>query len=248
MSPTKSAAPARSVTRSKAAPPRANVSKAEASYALLRERILDGTYGPGYRLVLDQLARETGVSTIPLREALRRLQSDGFVQVVRNVGARVAEFDSSRVEHTLHVLARLEGYATAVAAPEMSAADIKVSRAINKRMLAALENFDPTGFTALNREFHFSIYQHCPDDHLTNLLETEWARLDHMRRSSFSYVPGRARISVAEHDEMLKLISGNAPADEIERVARAHKIGTANALHDHQVIAEHHENGVVTAR
>ena len=118
MSPTKSAAPARSVTRSKAAPPRANVSKAEASYALLRERILDGTYGPGYRLVLDQLARETGVSTIPLREALRRLQSDGFVQVVRNVGARVAEFDSSRVEHTLHVLARLEGYATAVAAPD----------------------------------------------------------------------------------------------------------------------------------
>ncbi|MCW5252573.1 MULTISPECIES: GntR family transcriptional regulator [unclassified Streptomyces] len=213
---------------------RATGSKAEVSYELLRSRILDGTYGPGYRLVLSQLARETGVSTIPLREALRRLQSDGLVEVVRNIGARVAVFDAAQVEHSLHVLARLEGYATAISAPHMTARHIQRSRRINARMTTALEDFDPASFTALNREFHFSLYEHCPDAHLVSLLEAEWARLDHMRRSTFSHVPGRARRSVEEHERLLELIGERAGAQEIERVACAHKIATAEALHRSQ--------------
>ncbi|WP_432124166.1 GntR family transcriptional regulator [Streptomyces sp. C10-9-1] len=205
-------------------------SKAEASYELLRSRILDGSYGPGYRLVLSQLARETGVSTIPLREALRRLQSDGLVEVVRNIGARVAVFDAAQVEHSLQVLARLEGYATAISAPRMQAEDVERSRRINTRMAKALEDFDPASFTALNREFHFSLYAHCPDAHLVALLEAEWARLDHMRRSTFSHVPGRARLSVAEHERLLELVEAHADPAEVERVACAHKVATADAL------------------
>ncbi|MDI3387797.1 GntR family transcriptional regulator [Streptomyces sp. B-S-A8] len=210
---------------------RAKGSKAEVSYELLRSRILDGTYGPGYRLVLSQLARETGVSTIPLREALRRLQSDGLVEVVRNIGARVAVFDAAQVEHSLQVLARLEGYATAISVAHMTAKHIGRSRKINARLTKALEDFDPASFTALNREFHFSVYECCPDAHLVSLLEAEWARLDHMRRSTFSFVPGRARRSVTEHERMLELIEKRAPAQEIERLACAHKIATADALH-----------------
>ncbi|WP_067176726.1 GntR family transcriptional regulator [Microtetraspora niveoalba] len=216
-------------------PARAKESKAERSYELLRSRILDGTYGPGYRLVMDQLARETGVSTIPLREAVRRLQSDGLVEVVRNIGARVAVFDAAQVEHSLQILARLEGYATAISAPHMTPEKIEASRKINSRMMEALEAFDPSSFTALNREFHFSIYEHCPDEHLNALLESEWARLDHMRRSSFTYVPGRARRSVEEHEHMLDLIERGADPHEIERVACAHKIATAAALHNANV-------------
>ncbi|MFF8811307.1 GntR family transcriptional regulator [Streptomyces pactum] len=220
-----------SVTQKQA---RAKGSKAEVSYELLRSRILDGTYGPGYRLVLSQLARETGVSTIPLREALRRLQSDGLVEVVRNIGARVAVFDAAQVEHALQVLARLEGYATAISAPHMTEADLAHARTINDRMTTALEDFDPASFTALNREFHFSLYAHCPDAHLVSLLEAEWARLDHMRRSTFSHVPGRARRSVAEHERLLELIATRAPAEEIERAACAHKVATADALRQSQ--------------
>jgi DNA-binding GntR family transcriptional regulator len=226
--------PAKGSTQTKA-----KASKAELSYELLRSRILDGTYGPGYRLVMDQLARETGVSTIPLREALRRLQSDGLVEVVRNIGARVAVFDAAQVEHSLQVLARLEGYATAISAPNMSADAIAESRDVNARMSAALEQFDPASFTALNRRFHFSIYQHCPDEHLGAVLESEWARLDHMRRSTFSWVPGRARRSVEEHELILDLIAAGAEPHELERVACAHKIATAEALHLARITPQH---------
>ncbi|MDF5758966.1 GntR family transcriptional regulator [Spongiactinospora sp. TRM90649] len=232
VSTTKRSAPARKQTRPKG-------SKAEISYSLLRSRILDGTYGPGYRLVIDQLARETGVSTIPLREAVRRLQSDGLVEVIRNIGARVAAFDSVQVEHTLNVLARLEGYATAISAPRMGLTQVRESREINARMFEALEEFDPSSFTALNREFHFSLYRHCPDAHLNALLESEWARLDHMRRSTFTYVPGRARRSVEEHERLLDLIEGRAAAADIEEAARNHKIATASALHSAHVGSPH---------
>ncbi|MFI0480707.1 GntR family transcriptional regulator [Actinomadura sp. 9N215] len=206
-------------------------SKAEFCYELLRSRILDGTYVPGYRLVIKELARETGVSTIPLREALRRLQSDGVVEVVRNVGARVAVFDAKQVEHTQQILARLEGYATAAAAPHMTSAQVSASHEINDRMTEALAEFDSTAFTTLNREFHFSIYRHCPDARLRSLLEAQWTLLNHMRRSTFTYVPSHARRSVAEHAHILALISGRAAAAEIERVACAHKSATADVPH-----------------
>ncbi|WP_149258743.1 GntR family transcriptional regulator [Actinomadura sp. K4S16] len=202
---------------------RTRESKVEFCYGLLRSRILEGIYVPGYRLVINQLAQEAGVSTIPLREALRRLQSDGLVEVVRNVGARVAVFDAEQVEHTLQVLARLEGYATAISAPRMTAGHVAASREINDRMAEALEQFDPAAFTALNREFHFSIYEHCPDPHLRSLLEAEWTRLDHMRRSSFGCLPGRARRSVVEHGHILDLIVEGGDPAETERVARAHR-------------------------
>src|SRR5690348_173461 len=71
----------------------AATSRVELAYATIRERIIAGTYGPGYRLVLDELAREIGSSPVPVREAIRRLEAEGWVEYQRHVGARVASFD-----------------------------------------------------------------------------------------------------------------------------------------------------------
>ena len=53
-----------------------------------------------------------------------------------------------------------------------------------------------------------------------------------IRRSSFAFVPGRAQASVQEHEYILNLIEQHAPAEEIERVARAHKLGTLGAFQE----------------
>src|SRR5262245_45003271 len=71
------------------------ISRFELAYTTIRQRILNGAYGPGYRLVLDELAREIGMSPVPVREAVRRLEAEGYVDFQRNVGARVATFDES---------------------------------------------------------------------------------------------------------------------------------------------------------
>src|SRR5699024_7788780 len=65
------------------------VSKSEMVYHRVRDRILSGQYGAGFRLVRDQLAREFDVSPVPVREAIRRLEAEGLVTFTRNVGAEV---------------------------------------------------------------------------------------------------------------------------------------------------------------
>lgn len=203
-------------------------------YALLKTRILDGTYGPGHRLVLDQLGRDTGISPIPWREAMRRLEAEGWLEMVPNVGARVATFDAGEWSRSMRLLARLEGLATALAAAEITADELADARQINKQMSEALADFDPLRFSHLNKAFHTLICHRAPDTHLVALLDTEWSRLDLIRRSIFTHAPGRAVQSVAEHDGLLQLLESHADADTIEAAARAHKLNTLEAVSRHE--------------
>ncbi|WP_416979569.1 FCD domain-containing protein [Streptomyces sp. T028] len=97
-------------------------------------------------------------------------------------------------------------------------------------MRASLDDLDPIRFSALNREFHFTLHERCPNERVRGLLETQWARLDTIRRSVSPHVPGRSRSSVAEHAELLDLIAAGAPAERVEQAARAHKLRTAAAV------------------
>ncbi len=85
------------------------ISKAEQAYAILRQGIMDGTYGPGQRLVIDQLGREHGISSVPWRESLRRLEAEGWVDIVPNAGAVVKTVELDSWQRTMGLLARLEG-------------------------------------------------------------------------------------------------------------------------------------------
>src|SRR5215207_5753378 len=69
--------------------PGAPTSKADHAYETILRSILDGEYEPGERLVIERLARELGVSVVPVREAIRRLEADGYVTFTRNIGATV---------------------------------------------------------------------------------------------------------------------------------------------------------------
>ncbi|GAA2576539.1 GntR family transcriptional regulator [Winogradskya consettensis] len=202
-------------------------------YALLKGRILDGTYGPGHRLVLDQLGRETKISTIPWRESMRRLEAEGWVEIIPNVGARVATFDAGEWARTMRLLARLEGLATALAATELTAAELADARRMNTEMTEALADFDPMRLSKLNRQFHTLIFHRAPDRHLIDLLDNEWSRLDVIRRSAFTHAPGRAVESVTEHAALLDLIEAGADFDLIETAARRHKLNTLEAVTRH---------------
>ncbi|MFD6160987.1 GntR family transcriptional regulator [Nocardia sp. NPDC060256] len=205
-------------------------SKHEAAYELIRSRIVAGEYGPGYRLVLEQLAREFGVSAVPVREAVRRLEAEGYVEFIRNVGARVAHLDTGEYQQAMQTLAVLEGYATAAAAPRMRKTDITRARSLNQQMSQALTAFDPAAFTELNHRFHDVILQRCPNSHIRTLTGAEWARLDRVRRTSFAFIPGRAHGSITEHEHLVHLIETGADVREIEFAARDHKLGTLRAI------------------
>ncbi|WP_322766816.1 GntR family transcriptional regulator [Frankia sp. Cr1] len=209
-------------------------SKSESAYETIKDRITAGEYGPGHRLVFDQLARELSVSPVPVREAVRRLEAEGYVTFQRNVGAAVAKIDSGQFASTMQVVAVLEGAATALAAPYLSTADLDRARDINARMRESLAQFDPVGFTRLNHEFHQVLCGGCPNPHLGSLVDREWSRLNVIRRTTFGIVPGRATRSVLEHEHLIRLIEARASEAEIERVAREHKLATLRAFQERQ--------------
>ena len=208
--------------------------KSQLAYRSIKERISDGTFSPGYRLVLNRLADELGVSVVPVREAVRMLEAEGLVTFERNVGAQVAMLDPDEYRTTMQTLSLVEGYATAISAPLMSAGDIERARAINHRMQDSLDHFDPATFTRLNLDFHGVLFEHCPNPHVLELVHRGWARLRALRESTFSFVPGRARGSVEEHTALLELIARGAVPLEIELAARNHRLGTLDAFLEHQ--------------
>jgi DNA-binding GntR family transcriptional regulator len=204
-------------------------SKSESAYRLLHEKITEGTFTPGYRLVLGAIAAELGYSVVPVREAIRRLEAEGLVTFERNVGAMVAAADMTLYLHTMQTLAIIEGAATALSAPFIDADQLAAARAVNQAMADLLVDFDAVRFTELNNEFHQVLYRNCPNPHILELVQRGWNRLAAMRSSSFTPIPGRARESVKEHANLLDLIEANAPAAQIEQAARAHRTTTLNA-------------------
>jgi len=208
------------------------MNKAERTYATLRRRILVGTYEPGHRLVLDALAREMGVSPVPVREALRRLEAEGWVVYTRNVGAQVAPIDDKRWEQEMRVLAILEGHATALAAPHLLPTDFRSLSSINDQLSSAVESTDVLEASKLNRAWHRVIYARCPNAYLVQVIGETQDRMDAIRPTVFARNPERGPESVAEHAAILELLERSAPFDDIERAAREHKVRTIDAVRD----------------
>ncbi|MGJ8720268.1 MAG: GntR family transcriptional regulator [Salinibacterium amurskyense] len=209
-------------------------SKSEQAYAFIQKRIVDGSYTAGYRLVLGQIAKQLNVSVVPVREAIRRLEAEGLVTFERNVGAHVAMVDEREYFYTMETLSLVEGAATALSAPLITAEQLAQARAINAQMIECLKDLDPHRFTELNRAFHSVLFERCPNPHVLDLVHRGWGRLSALRDSTFSFVPGRARESVEEHENLLHLIESDAPFREIELAARMHRSGTLDALLSYQ--------------
>jgi DNA-binding GntR family transcriptional regulator len=217
-------------------------SKSTRAYEWLKDRIQTHEYTPGFRLVIAPIADALGMSAVPVREAIRRLEAEGLVSFEHNVGARVTLVDEQEYVHTMQTLGLVEGLATALSSPLLVPADLERARAVNERMRALLDDFDSTRFTRLNQDFHTALFERCPNPHLLDLVQRGWARLSGIRDSTFAFVPERASHSVDEHDDILTLITADAGPLEIELAARDHRWRTMEELlrarHPDQILRE----------
>jgi DNA-binding GntR family transcriptional regulator len=204
------------------------VNKQERTYTILRDRIHSGAVKPMARLNIDAISRELGVSPIPVREALRRLEAEGWVRFQPNVGAIVAPVDATTWEQVMVSVAILEGAATAEAAPRLRAGDLAALREIAAGMEQASRAGDPMKFSELNRRWHATVIMRCANAYLLELLEATYQRLDRLRSTMFAYLPERSASALGEHAQLLELLQAG-DVTEIERYARWHKLQTVEA-------------------
>ncbi|HET9081634.1 MAG TPA: GntR family transcriptional regulator [Trebonia sp.] len=204
------------------------MNKQERTYTVLRDRIHSGAFAPQARLNIDALARELGVSAIPVREALRRLEAEGWVRFQPNVGAIVAPADATAWEQQMVAVAVLEGAATADAAAHLKPSDLARIRKLAAEMEQVAAEGDAARFSRLNRKLHATIIARCANGYLLELIEQTNQRLDRIRDTMFTYLPERSNAAIGEHARLIELLEADDPA-EIERYARWHKLQTVEA-------------------
>lgn len=199
------------------------VSKSTQAYEWIHRRVITRAFGPGYRLVLGDIARELTMSVVPVREAIRRLEAEGLVTFEHNVGARVTLIDESEYVYAMQTLGVVEGAATGLAAPFLTEVELMRAAHVNARLSAMLGDVDPHRFARLDQEFHAVLLERCGNPHISDLVRRGWTRLNGARDATTAFANGRSQESVREHDDIIELIRTGADALEVELAAREHR-------------------------
>lgn len=204
------------------------LTKNVAVYEALRKDIIDGRLKPGQKIIMSDVAKEFGLSDIPVREAIRRLESEGYVHFTPHVGAIVSELDGEKIIELYLIRVELEALATRLAAPHITSAGIDFLIKKNQDMELAIkaEKLDKLG--ALNKEFHLRIYQAAPYPILNMLIEDLWEKMERTQ-SVFMFVPDRAVASVKEHKKIIAALKAK-DATLSERLIKDQKGRTMDSL------------------
>lgn len=151
---------------------------AEQVVGRLRDAITSGRLRPGDRLMQDELARHLGVSRMPVREALRRLEAEGLVVLQPYRGALVAELSAQELREIYEIRIALETLALRVGVPMMGPDRLRTMEGVLRRLD---DELDGGAWVALNAEFHSLLYEACERD---LLLET----IQNLRNKSDRYL------------------------------------------------------------
>lgn len=196
--------------------------KEEFVFATLREAILKLRLAPGEKLVVDRLREELGVSAIPVRTALQRLEAEGLVRIVPFTGAVVAEVTPREVEEIFTILEALEQAAVRTAVRSFAAAPAVHLEVLLAQMDAAVEKGDDETWSALNRRFHLALCELSGMDLLTEFTRRAFDRWERLRLFFFRQgAPARAAQAQREHREMLRLLRLGSE-DELICLVTAH--------------------------
>lgn len=179
---------------------------ADRVYREVRGRLLEGEV-PQDRFFREQgLSEEIGVSRTPVREALARLASEGFLERIPHRGFRVPDESLSRLLELYPIVAALEVLAGRLAFPGLDAGDLEELRRINGRLREAVEAGDVAAAVDRNDRFHALIAERSGNERLGRLLEDLRAQLRRLETWYYSD-PSHGERSVREHRELVDALA-----------------------------------------
>jgi len=181
------------------------VSKTDLVAALIRELVITGELAAGEQLRQRDLGQRFGVSQTPVREAMRRLESEGLLVCDTHRGFTVAAPELGPVEENFQIRAALESLGASLAARKIDTAGLARLRGLNDQM-RALPDDDPS-YAELNREFHFTVYSCARSPLLLSLMRLLWASLHGGPKVTRTHAE-----SARQHDVILAALRAADPA------------------------------------
>ena len=185
----------------------------------IRRAVISGDMEPGSRVRQEELAERFGASRIPVREALRRLESEGLVTLVPNSGAWIAKVDVAECIEIYKIRERLETLAISESVPRLGEVEVRDLG----RLAAEVEQVtDVEAFLRLDREFHLLSYGRAEMPRLLEMIERFWNTTQHYRRAYFKLIkPTGHWVIHAEHRLMIEAFK-RRDGEEASRILQGH--------------------------
>lgn len=192
----------------------------EIVFETLREAIIQGRLRPGERMMEIQLAEEMGVSRTPVREAIRKLELEGFVVMVPRKGAFVAGISIKDIVNVFEVRAAMEALAAGLAAERITSEEMEeLERSLVQiNEVSSRDNIDD--IVALDSSFHDIIYRASRNERLIQIVTHLQEQIHRFRTASLSQ-PGRTKWALGEHKKIVEAIS-DRNVELAQSLAREH--------------------------
>ncbi|RYC20188.1 GntR family transcriptional regulator [Ciceribacter ferrooxidans] len=199
----------------------------EEAYLHLQQALRLGRYKPGERLIPEEIAAEIGMSRMPVREAFRRLASEGLVTLRPNRGCVVAGLTLDELNETFEIRSVLEGLAVRIATPLMTPDTFEeLERALDRMERAGQSG--SSDWVLRHQEFHAAIFWLSGRPKLIHQITALHLVIEPYMRIWFDYVdkPLSAR---QEHESLIEVLK-SGDAHQAEKVMQEHILETASLL------------------
>ena len=178
----------------------------EQVYQHLRVLMNQGKLRPGSDLHLNALAEQMGISRTPLRDALLRLEAEGFVEILNRKGVRIAELTLDQIRDIYELLGGLESAALMSVSDRIDPKTLARMRELNEEMVRALDAVDFARYYEANLRFHDGYLSLSTNRGLVHQVHILKQRLYDFPRLE-GFVPEWERASTGEHRTLLDHLS-----------------------------------------
>ncbi|HEX3031466.1 MAG TPA: GntR family transcriptional regulator [Bacillota bacterium] len=192
----------------------------EIVFESLREAIINGSLEPGERMMEIQLAEEMGVSRTPVREAIRKLELEGFVVMIPRKGAYVAGISYKDIADVFEIRAALESLAAGLAAERITEEEMEALERSLVKVAESTESNDLNLLINADTDFHDLIYKASRNERLVQIVSNLREQIQRFRKTSLSQ-PGRMKLALDEHRQIVEAVC-NRDVELASKLAKEH--------------------------
>ena len=172
----------------------------------LRDAIRKGKLKPGERLMESQLAEDLGVSRTPVREAIRKLELEGYVIMMPRRGTYVANLSIRDVNEVFEIRTSLDSLASGLAAERITDEELERLQRLLVAIGGYIEENDMDKIVECDTEFHDLLYQASRNSRLVGIIFNLREQLTRFRSASMAF-PGRLKATLEEHRRIVEAIA-----------------------------------------
>lgn len=172
----------------------------------LRDAVRRGVLQPGERLMEIQLAEDLGVSRTPVREAIRKLEMEGYVIMMPRRGTYVADLSIRDINEVFEIRTSLESLASGLAAERINEDELEKLQRLLVEIGAYIKSEDMESIVRTDTEFHDLLYQASRNTRLVGIISNLREQLTRFRTTSMSF-PGRLKATLEEHRKIVEAIA-----------------------------------------